>query len=202
MIERLKSKRSIAVRTECDKAVGGRRALGKSDDARADRRLRIAVVTTGRFHVLDLARELVACGHDVVFWSILPRGRAVRFGLPTSAHRGLLTCLWPLVAAQRYGGRHLRTWVNPMLVVAADRIVARRLEACDVFIGMSGICVSSARAVSRASRMSSESESSGRGVSNACVSNSLLTRATMIKLPWYSLLARRAAVGDDGLGLL
>lgn len=107
--------------------------------------MKIAIATTGRFHVLDLARELSKLGHEVDFWSIVPQNRAVKFGLPLTAHRGLLPLLFPLVAAQRYGGPTLREWANPWLLAAVDRLIAHRLEPCDVFIGMSGICVDSAR---------------------------------------------------------
>jgi glycosyltransferase involved in cell wall biosynthesis len=107
--------------------------------------MRIAVATIGRFHVLDLARELSALGNEVAFWSIVPRSRAERFGLPAETHRNLLSRLFPLVAAHRYGGQRLRKWANSALLHATDRLVARRLEPCDVFIGMSGLCVESAR---------------------------------------------------------
>ncbi len=107
--------------------------------------MRIAIATTGRFHVLDLARELSRLGHDVAFWSIVPHSRAVKFGLPSTAHRGLLPWLFPLVAAQYYGGTRLREWVTPLLFESADKLIAHRLEPCDVFIGMSGISVESAR---------------------------------------------------------
>ena len=107
--------------------------------------MKIAIATIGRFHVLDLARELDKLGHEVAFWSIVPCSQAVKFGLPSAAHRGLLPWLFPLVAAQRYGGSSLREWVNPRLLSAIDRLIAHRLEPCDVFIGMSGLCVASAR---------------------------------------------------------
>ncbi len=107
--------------------------------------MKIAIATTGRFHVLDLARELAAQGHEVAFYSILPRQRAMRFGLPPQAHRGLLFWLAPLLAAQRYGGRAVSQAVNPWILRAADRLIARRLEPCDIFIGMSGLCIESAR---------------------------------------------------------
>lgn len=108
--------------------------------------MRIAIATTGRFHVLDLARELSTLGHQVAFWSILPRSRAVRFGLPAQAHRSLLPFLFPLVAAHRCGGRYLSRLTDPLLLAATDRLIARRLEPCEVFIGMSGLAVESARA--------------------------------------------------------
>jgi len=110
------------------------------------RPLRVAIASVGRFHVLDLARELAAQGHQVAFWSIVPRRHAARFGLPPAAHRSLLPWLLPLVAAQRYAGARLASWASRELLVAVDRLIARRLEPCDVFIGMSGLCIESARA--------------------------------------------------------
>lgn len=95
--------------------------------------------------MLDLARELSALGHDVAFYSLLPRGRAVGFGLPPAAHRGLLPWLAPLLVAQRYGGAKLRRLLDLWVLAATDRLIALRLEPCDVFIGMSGLCIESAR---------------------------------------------------------
>jgi glycosyltransferase involved in cell wall biosynthesis len=63
-----------------------------------------------------------------------------------AAHRGLLPWLLPLVAAQRYGGKGVRRQLAPLMLAAADRLIAIKLEACDVFIGMSGLCIESARA--------------------------------------------------------
>lgn len=110
------------------------------------RPLRVAIATVGRFHVLDLARELAALGHTLAFWSIVPRRQRARFGLPPKAHRSLLPRLLPLAVVGRYGGSRLSEWARQRLLVAADRLIARRLEPCDVFIGMSGLCVESARA--------------------------------------------------------
>ncbi len=109
-------------------------------------RLKIAIVTTGRFHVLDLARELSALGHEVAFHSLLPKRRALRFGLPAECYRGGLRWLWPLVGLQRFGPRRLQRWASRALVVGVDLFMSRRLQSCDVFIGMSGVCVESARA--------------------------------------------------------
>jgi glycosyltransferase involved in cell wall biosynthesis len=108
--------------------------------------LRIAIATIGRFHVLDLARELAALGHQVAFWSVLPRRRLARYGLPRESHRRVMAPLLPLLAAQRFGGSRTSGWATPRLLAAADRVIARRLEPCDVFIGMSGLCIESAQA--------------------------------------------------------
>src|SRR5438270_6208796 len=66
------------------------------------RQLKIAVATAGRFHVLDLARELHALGHQVRFYSYVPRYRARRFGLPDECHVPLLPLTLPAVAWERF----------------------------------------------------------------------------------------------------
>lgn len=48
---------------------------------------RIALATAGRFHVLDLARELCQLGEDVRFYSYVPKSQALRYGLPAHAQR-------------------------------------------------------------------------------------------------------------------
>lgn len=108
--------------------------------------MRIAIVTSGRFHVLDLARELAALGHDVAFYSYVPRRRAEQFGLPRRCHRSLLPFVLPLIVAQRKGPKSWGNRLEPLLQRTLDGLVARRLEPCDVFIGMSGLCVKSAEA--------------------------------------------------------
>lgn len=108
--------------------------------------MRIAVVTTGRFHVLDLARELAWLGHDVRFYSYVPRKRAEQFGLPRKCHRGLLAWVLPLLAARSLGRGAWSNYLDSLLQRAVDGLVARFLEPCDVFIGMSGLCVKSAQA--------------------------------------------------------
>ena len=107
--------------------------------------MRIAIVTTGRFHVLDLARELAALGHDVKFYSFVPRKRAEQFGLPRRCHRSLLPWVLPLIAAQRQGPKAWGNQLDILLQKAVDSLAARLLEPCDVFIGMSGLCVKSAQ---------------------------------------------------------
>jgi glycosyltransferase involved in cell wall biosynthesis len=114
------------------------------------RSLRIAIATTGRFHVLDLARELAALGHSVRLYSMLPDSRAERFGLARRHHRSLLPFVAPLVAWQRLAPRTLPDWQSWTCVRAFDMVVSHVLEPCDVFICMSGIYVSAARYAARA----------------------------------------------------
>ena len=108
-------------------------------------KLKICIVTHGRFHVLDLARELNNLGHDVAFWSCLPKKRAMRFGLPVGAFRNLFPIIWPLIVLQRYSSGRFRRSVDLVLTILVDYLVAFLIEPCDIFIGMSGICVESAK---------------------------------------------------------
>ncbi len=102
--------------------------------------MRIAIAASGRFHVLDLARELHALGHEVVFYSYVPRVGASRFGLPPERHRNLLPFTAPMVGLQRWAkDGDPKERIDSLLIRLLDRLVARKIEPCDVFIGMSGI---------------------------------------------------------------
>ena len=99
--------------------------------------------------MLDLARELSLLGDDVVLYSYVPKSRAVQFGLPARSHRGLLPFVAPYVLVQRFFPRWGSDFTNRNLLHSMDTLIASRLEPCDVFIGMSGLCVESAREAKR-----------------------------------------------------
>jgi alpha-maltose-1-phosphate synthase len=109
------------------------------------RRLKIAIATTGRFHVLDLARELHALGHHVRFYSYVPRARARRFGLPDECQVSLLPLVLPAVAWERSMPRLMPRMQERVLCTLVNRAVMMRLHPCDVFICMSGIYLEAAR---------------------------------------------------------
>ncbi len=52
--------------------------------------LKIAIVVQGRFHGFDLARELLARGHDVTLFTNYPGWAAERFGVPAARTRSLI----------------------------------------------------------------------------------------------------------------
>jgi len=109
------------------------------------RPLRIAIASAGRFHVLDLARELHALGHDVAFYSYVPRRRTAAFGLPAACHRSLLPFAAPVLAADRLAfgaAADIREWA---MMKSLNFGLMRVLEPCDLFIGMSGIYLEAAR---------------------------------------------------------
>lgn len=105
------------------------------------RKLRIAILSSGRFHVCDLARELSLRGHDVRFHSLVPPRRTRRFGLPPACNRWLLPRVAHRAAAYKLLARtRLRHRADEGLHRAIDAAAAKVLEPCDVFIGMSGLC--------------------------------------------------------------
>jgi starch synthase len=101
--------------------------------------LRIGIATSGRFHLLDLARELDALGMEVRFYSIVPRKRAETFGLPGRCHVALLPFLFPLVAWERRFPWLLPRAVERIMCWALDVLAILRMRRCDVFVCMSGI---------------------------------------------------------------
>jgi len=103
------------------------------------RRLRIAIASAGRFHVLDLARELHRLGHQVRFYSYVPKRRAASFGLPDECHVSLLAAAGPMLAWERMAPRFAPLLRERAMNAALNRAVIARLQPCDVIIGMSGV---------------------------------------------------------------
>jgi hypothetical protein len=118
--------------------------------------MRVAIVSAGRFHILDLARELDACGHDVALYSLVPPWRTRGFGLPRRCNRWLGPHIAPVYALYRTARQAGRaSAANRLLYAAVDRVAANVLGACDVVIGMSQMSAASmqrAQALRRARR--------------------------------------------------
>jgi starch synthase len=99
----------------------------------------VGIATSGRFHLLDLARELDGLGIDVRFYSYVTRKRAEKFGLPRRCHVALLPFLFPLVAIERLFPRLFPSIVERMMFWALDILVILKMRRCDAFICMSGM---------------------------------------------------------------
>jgi glycosyltransferase involved in cell wall biosynthesis len=106
--------------------------------------MKIAIASTGRFHVLDLARELHALGHEVKFYSYVPLERAERFGLPRACHVSLFRAALPFLAAHKLGARWAPAIDSLPFYKSLNRAVINKLEPCDVFICMSGVYLEAA----------------------------------------------------------
>jgi alpha-maltose-1-phosphate synthase len=108
------------------------------------RRLRIAIATAGRFHVLDLARELHALGHEVKFYSYISQSRARKFGLPDECHVSLLPVVWPAALWEKFLPRFAPNLRERLASFLLNRAVIMRLQECDIFHCMSGIYLEAA----------------------------------------------------------
>lgn len=106
---------------------------------------RIAICSNGRFHVLDLARELSALGHDVRFYSWVPRKRAVAFGLPEAVHAPLLGRLAHVAAWAKYLPGFLPELHERTALSALNAAIIDTMSPCNEFIGMSGVTLEAAR---------------------------------------------------------
>lgn len=110
--------------------------------------MKITICTSGRFHVADLARELIALGHDVILHSIVPPGRLLKFGIPLKNQRCYLGWVFPFIFAQRklrFTSRSIESLDNLVLRIL-DRRFSRISMPGEVFIGMSGLCLKSIKA--------------------------------------------------------
>lgn len=149
--------------------------------------MRVAIASLGRFHVLDLGRELAAQGEDVRFYSYVPRRRAERFGLPGAAHRGLLPFVAPLLAWQHKAPRLAPGAQEKAMAHALDAAVIARLAPCDVFICMSGMYLAAARYAKEryGARIYLE-----RGSQHICAQRRLLRAAGAARQPSDFIVAR------------
>jgi glycosyltransferase involved in cell wall biosynthesis len=107
--------------------------------------MQIAIAAAGRFHVLDLARELHALGHRVRFYSYVPRSRVRSFGLPAECHVSLMPFALPAIIWQRLAPGFLPRLRERIMYAALNYAAILRLRRCDVFICMSGIYLEAAR---------------------------------------------------------
>jgi alpha-maltose-1-phosphate synthase len=114
-------------------------------DLQQPTKLRIGIAASGRFHLLDLARELDALGMDVRFYSYVSRKRAAKFGLPGRCHVALLPFLFPLVALERLFPKVFPGVIEYLMSWALDLLVILRMRRCDIFVCMSGMYLQAPR---------------------------------------------------------
>src|SRR6516165_8185609 len=107
--------------------------------------MRVVIASPGRFHLLDLARELHDLGVEVHFYSYIPRKRSEKFGLPGRCHVALLPFLFPLVAWERLLPRLFPRALERLMCWALDMLTISRMRPCDVFICMSGMYLQAPR---------------------------------------------------------
>lgn len=99
--------------------------------------VKINILSPGRFHVCDLARELDKNGFDVKFYSFVPTRRAVKFGLPKHCSKSLIGIMAPFLLLERAIFNHSK-WPRVLRVIVQDYITGIYMRRCDICIAMSG----------------------------------------------------------------
>lgn len=105
--------------------------------------MKINILTPGRFHVLDLARELEKNGYDVKFYSYVPSNRARAYGLPAKCSCSLFYILLPFLGLCRIFRCY--SWPVYLRKVIQDWLTSIIMRKADVTISMSGEFVVSNR---------------------------------------------------------
>lgn len=95
--------------------------------------MKINIVSPGRFHVMDLAKELDRQGFDVRFYSFVPDSRVVKFGLSKKCNSSLFLFMAPFLLLQR-----LFPILRIVTIKVQDWLTGLLMRRCDVLIAMSG----------------------------------------------------------------
>lgn len=98
--------------------------------------MKVNVLSTHRFHMLDLARELSDLGYDVRYYSYVPTSRCIQFGIKSSVCSCFLWLVWPFFIFERIisGKWHRRLlWYRNLLI---DWYIAKTMRRCDVLIAL------------------------------------------------------------------
>lgn len=89
----------------------------------------------GRFHLLDLARELDKHGHTVRFYSYVPTKRAMKFGLRKECCDSYFYIALPFLFLLKITKRSF--WALYLFHRFFDYYTAWTMKPCDIFIGHS-----------------------------------------------------------------
>src|ERR1039458_9300415 len=101
--------------------------------------MKINILSPGRYHVCDLARELTAHGHEVRFYSYVPKSRSKKFGLPPFCSKSVLVwVLFPLFIFKLLANTRLEVLANDFLIWWLDLVVSFFMKPCDIVIAISG----------------------------------------------------------------
>lgn len=97
------------------------------------KKIKINILSFGRFHMLDLARELDKQGFDVRFYSYVSSKRCLKFGLPAECGRSLFWILAPFIFLRRYF-----SFFTQIHMILQDYIMGIFMRKCDIVISLTG----------------------------------------------------------------
>lgn len=106
--------------------------------------MKIVIGTTRPFHLFHLARELFNIGHDVELHSYMPSIIKDRYSPGLVKYKSAFHRL-PIKCALALQSRNLsiQEWATNKLLSNMDKIICESMSKCDVYVGLSGMCVDS-----------------------------------------------------------
>lgn len=106
--------------------------------------MRIAVISLGRSHLINLARELDKIDEvETFFYTMMPKSRCRKFGY----FGKVVSCLFPigilsvLIEKIPFLNPYRRSYLRIRLRLFFDKWVSWQLKKCDVLIGLNGTAV-------------------------------------------------------------
>ena len=105
----------------------------------------INIITTHRFHLLDLARELSNQGYDVKFYSYVPSKRCISFGVDKKQCVNFLWLVWPFFLLARLFPNN-KKWQFDILMYRnrlIDWYISKTMRKCDILIALGCVYIRS-----------------------------------------------------------
>lgn len=99
-----------------------------------EKKIRINIASSHRFHLLDLSRELSKQGYDVMFYSYVSSGRCEKFGLERSKCSSFLWLVAPFFLLSRILGR--KDFIEKYRNLVMDYYMSWFMRPCDIYIAL------------------------------------------------------------------
>jgi glycosyltransferase involved in cell wall biosynthesis len=103
--------------------------------------MKIAIASMGRAHLLETAKELAKLGHDVSFYSFVPRSRCEKFGLDRKYVKGcfFFSSVIEFICRKLPFSNRTSRKINHFNRLLMDYMLAVQLRRCDIFISVTGV---------------------------------------------------------------
>lgn len=112
-----------------------------------DKPIKIAVITPGRSHLLDMSKQFLRYGASVKFYTIVPKSRCEKFGLPAKNVVSFFYVCAPLMFLFRKVKFpfDINRYIYYIICRLTDILSALFLKDCDILISISGCSLIAAR---------------------------------------------------------
>lgn len=116
-----------------------------------DKPIKIAVITPGRSHLLDMAKQFKRNGAEIIFYTAVSKSRCERFGLPKKNVVSFFYICAPLMFIFRYIKLpfDINRYIYYLVCRIVDILSAVCLKKCDILISISGCSLIAAQKAKR-----------------------------------------------------